>query len=89
MFIVTDLVSLSLETPIGVQSVALQSKNIQATSKGSDKAALIRGYAVRTYHIIGNSMSRLNKTCPGLIISLAFSVVTVSDIKMVFYSQGS
>ena len=51
---------LSLETPNGVQSVAQQSKNTQATSKGSDQTArtrrLIWGFAGRTYHIVGNIM---------------------------------
>ena len=44
-------ISLSLETPNCVQSVALQSQNTQATSKGSDQTArmrrLIRGFAGR------------------------------------------
>ena len=42
MFIVADLVSLSLETPNDVRSVAEQSYNIQATSKGSDQSARMR-----------------------------------------------
>ena len=54
---------LSLETPNDVQSVAEHSYNMQATSKGSDKTAhmrrLIRGFAGRIYHIVGNLMSRL------------------------------
>ena len=37
---------------------------MQATSKGSDQTArmhkLILGFAGRTYHIVGNLMSRLN-----------------------------
>ena len=54
---------LSLETPNDVRSVAQQSKNIQATSKSSDQTAcmrrLTRGFADRTYHIVGNLMSWL------------------------------
>ena len=54
---------LSLKTQIKVQSVAEHSYNIQATSKGSDQTermrSLIRDYAGRTYHIVGNLMSRL------------------------------
>ena len=50
----------SLESPNGVQSVAKQSYNTQATSKGSDRTArmrrLIWGFAGRTYHIVGNLM---------------------------------
>ena len=54
---------LSLETPNHVRSVAQQSKNIQATNKGSDQTArmrrLIWGFVGRTYHIVGNHMSWL------------------------------
>ena len=54
---------LSLETPNNVQSVDLLSKNIQATSKGSDQTAhmrrLVWAFAGRTYHIVGNLMSWL------------------------------
>ena len=43
---------------------------MDATSKGSDQTArtrrLIRGFAGRTYHIVGNLMSRLK--CIGRII---------------------
>ena len=58
----TSLCSLlwSLETPNGVQSVA---QNSQTTSKGSDQTArmrrLIWAFTGRTYHIVGNLMSRL------------------------------
>ena len=55
---------LSLETPNDVESVALHSKNIQATCKGSDQTArmrrLIWGFAGRTNHIAGNPMPMLN-----------------------------
>ena len=53
----------SLETPSELQSVAEHSKNIQATSKGSGQTVrmhrLIWAFAGRTYHIVGNLMSRL------------------------------
>ena len=43
---------------------SLQSKNIQATSKSSDLTAhmrrLVWAFACRTYHIVGNLLSRLN-----------------------------
>ena len=46
-----------------MQSVADQSYSIQATRKGSDQTArmrrLIWAFAGRTYHIVGNLMSRL------------------------------
>ena len=54
---------LNLDTPTFVRSVAEKSLNIQATSKGSDQSAricrLVWAFAGRTYHIIGNLMSRL------------------------------
>ena len=54
---------LSLETPNNVQSVALFSLNIQATSKGSDQTArmrrLIWAFVGRTYHIVRHIMLRL------------------------------
>ena len=47
---------LSLETPNGVQSVAYQSKNTKATSKGTEQTVrmhmLFGGFAGRTYHIV-------------------------------------
>ena len=53
---------LSLETPNDVRSIVQQSKNIQATSKGSDQTArmhrLVGAFAGRTYHIVGNFMLR-------------------------------
>ena len=55
---------LSLETPNAVRSVAQQSENIQATNNGSDQAAhmrrLVLAFAGRTYHIVGNLLSRFN-----------------------------
>ena len=52
---------LSLETPNGVQSVALRSQNTQVTSKGSDQTVCMRrliwGFAGRTYHIVGYNIS--------------------------------
>ena len=52
-----------LSTPNDVQSVAEQSQNSQATSKGSDQTVrmhrLVLAFASRTYHIVGNLMSRL------------------------------
>ena len=55
---------LNTDTPNVVQSVALQSENIQATSTVSDQTAgmcrLIWGFAGCTYHIVGNVMSLLN-----------------------------
>ena len=55
---------LSLETLNGIEPVAKQSYNTQATSKGSDQPArmcrLIGGFAGRTYHIVGNLMHWLN-----------------------------
>ena len=54
---------LSLETTNFARSVAYYSYNIQATSKGSDQPVRMRrlvwAFAVRTFHIIGNLMSRL------------------------------
>ena len=54
---------LSSETPSAVRPVAEQSYNIQATSKDSDQTArmyrLVLAFAGRTYHIVGNLMSRL------------------------------
>ena len=40
-------------------SVSSLTLNIQATNKGSDQTARMR-FAGRTYHIVGNIMSRLN-----------------------------
>ena len=46
--------------------IVIDSKNIQATSKGSDQTAgmrrLICSFVGRTYHIVGNLLSRL-KCC--------------------------
>ena len=59
---------LSLCTPNDVLSIALQSLNSPVTSKGSDQTArmrrLIRGFAGRTYHFVGNLMSRLISYLP-------------------------
>ena len=63
---------LSLVTPNDVQSVASHSKNIQATSKGSDQTArmhrLVWAFAGRIYHIVGNLMPRLKYFQPQIIL---------------------
>ena len=67
----------SLAPPNDVQSVALLSKNIQVTSKGSDQTArmrrLIRGFAVRKYYTVGNLMSWL------IILSFYISNTIIND----------
>ena len=54
---------LSLEFPNAIRSLALQSKDIQATSKGSDQNTcmhrLVWAFAGRTYHMVGNLMPPL------------------------------
>ena len=71
---------LSLETPNDVQSVAQHSSNINATSKGFDQTGhmlrLVRAFAGRTYHIVGNLMSRLNWINPFQILGL-FSLSSI------------
>ena len=58
---------LNLETLNDIRSVAWHSLNIQATSKDSDQTAhmrrLVWAFAGRTYHIVGNLMSRLIFSC--------------------------
>ena len=76
---------LGLETPNDVRSVAQYSLNLQATSKGSDQTAhmrrLIGGFAGRTYHIVGNFMSRLVYTFgPADEISVYISFAQKSPI---------
>ena len=55
--------ALKLKTPKDVQSVAIHSTNIQATSKSTNQIAhmrrLILGFPDRTKHCVGNLMSRL------------------------------
>ena len=54
---------LILETQNAVQSVGLQSYNIQATSKGSDQSVLMRrlvwAFACRTNRMVGDLMVQL------------------------------
>ena len=72
-----------LQTPNDVQTVAEQSYNIRVTSKGSDQSAhmrrLIRGFAGRAYHIVGNLMSRLTCSCEVccLVFQQCFSLVGI------------
>ena len=65
---------LSLETPNAVQPVASLSLNIQATSKCSYQAGqmliLIRAFAGRTYHIVGNLISWLISSFKGITVRL-------------------
>ena len=68
---------LSLETANDVQSVALYSQNIQATSKGCDQT-VICGFAGRTYHTVGNLMSQLNYVAG--INHLNFMVLTLYSV---------
>ena len=53
-----------VQPPNDVRSVAYQSYNIQANSKGSDQTVrmrrLVLAIAGRTYHMVGNPMLRLN-----------------------------
>ena len=75
---------LSLETPNAVRSEVLQSRNIKATSEGSDQTArmrkLVGAFAGCTYHIAGNLMLRLIFFCrimlkPNWLISMPPSLM--------------
>ena len=79
---------LNLETPNDVWSVAIQPKNIQARSKGSDQTArmrrLIGGFAGRTYHVVGNLMSRLNYwELVNITDSLEFASLSTRDARLI------
>ena len=75
---------LSLETPNDVRSVALESWDIQATSKGSDKTVCLRrliwAFVGRTYHIVGNLMLWL--TLISLLNKLKYGFYRVYPTKM-------
>ena len=62
-------------TPNDARSVAEHSYNIQATRKGSDqtvhKGRLVWAFAGRTYHIVGNLMSRLKYVYLCFIVQIA------------------
>ena len=69
---------LSAETPNDVRSVAYQPYNSQATSKGAYQTArmrrLIWGFAGRTYHTVGNLMSRSNVEKTGSFVPLSCDI---------------